>query len=30
MEWIEERTGQPNVFLVDDIETIMDDKTEEC
>lgn len=30
MEWIEERVGQPNVFLIDDIETVIEDKTKEC
>lgn len=26
MEWIEERIGQPNVFLVNDLETVTEDK----
>lgn len=26
MEWIEDRVGQPNVFLVDDVETVMEDE----
>lgn len=30
MEWIENRVGQPNVFLVDDIEVIMEDEEDGC
>lgn len=30
MEWIEERVGQPNVFLVDDVETIMEEEDNGC
>ena len=30
MEWIEDGVGQPNVFLVDDIEVIMEDEEDGC
>lgn len=30
MEWIEDRVGQPNVFLVDDVETVMEDEEDGC
>ena len=30
MEWIEERVGQPNVFLVDDVEIVMEDEEDGC
>lgn len=30
MEWIEDRVGQPNVFLVDNIETVMEDEEDGC
>lgn len=30
MEWIEDRVSQPNVFLVDDVETVMEDEEDGC
>lgn len=30
MEWIEDKVGQPNVFLVDDVETVMEDEEDGC
>lgn len=30
MEWIENRVGQPNVFLIDDIESVMEDEEDGC
>lgn len=30
MEWIEERVGQPNVFLVDNVEVVMEDEEDRC
>lgn len=30
MEWIEDKVGQPNVFLVDNVETVMEDKEDGC
>lgn len=30
MEWIEDRVGQPNVFLVDNVEVVMEDEEYGC
>lgn len=30
MEWIEDRVGQPNVFLVDNVEVVMEDEEDGC
>lgn len=30
MEWIKNRVGQPNVFLVDDIENVIEDEEDGC
>ena len=30
MEWIENKVGQPNVFLIDDIETVIEDEEDGC
>ena len=30
MEWIENRVGQPNVFLIDDVESVIEDEEDGC
>lgn len=30
MEWIQDRVGQPNIFLADNIETVMEDEEDGC